>query len=96
MKQYPKIVQSDSRGQIVIPKDIRQELGIADGTGFLMYTVADEGILLKVIPAEPLQKQEKIIKELSENSGKVRISKANLDRSVKRYKASGVNRLEEI
>ncbi|MFT4303350.1 MAG: AbrB/MazE/SpoVT family DNA-binding domain-containing protein [Candidatus Woesearchaeota archaeon] len=43
----PKIVQVDKRGQIVIPKDVRNELGITDKTSFWVYSVTDEGILLK-------------------------------------------------
>ena len=42
-----KIVQVDKRGQIVIPKDIRLELGISSKTNFWVYSVTDEGILLK-------------------------------------------------
>ena len=44
---FPKIVQVDKRGQIVIPKDIRAELGITPNTNFWVYSVTDEGILLK-------------------------------------------------
>ena len=40
MKKYPKVVQCDKRGQIVIPKDIRNELKIDEGTGFWMYSLA--------------------------------------------------------
>jgi AbrB family looped-hinge helix DNA binding protein len=42
-----KIVQVDKRGQIVIPKDIRTELGISSKTNLWAYTVTKEGILLK-------------------------------------------------
>ncbi|MFW6449664.1 MAG: AbrB/MazE/SpoVT family DNA-binding domain-containing protein, partial [Nanoarchaeota archaeon] len=31
MKKYPKVVQCDSRGQIVIPKNVRQKLDIGEG-----------------------------------------------------------------
>ena len=61
MKKFPKIVQADSRGQIVIPKDIRRELGIDEGTGFYMYTITDEGILLKKIENKELSDHKEIL-----------------------------------
>jgi AbrB family looped-hinge helix DNA binding protein len=46
----PKISQIDNRGQIVIPKEIRQKLNISAGTGFYIYDLSNDGILLKKIP----------------------------------------------
>jgi len=43
----PKIVQVDKRGQIVIPKEVRTELGINEKTNLWVYSITDEGILLK-------------------------------------------------
>jgi AbrB family looped-hinge helix DNA binding protein len=43
----PKIVQVDKRGQIVIPKEVRDELDIDAKTTFSVYSVTDEAILLK-------------------------------------------------
>ncbi|MFT4310038.1 MAG: AbrB/MazE/SpoVT family DNA-binding domain-containing protein, partial [Candidatus Woesearchaeota archaeon] len=54
MKKYPKIVQCDKRGQIVIPKEIRQDLGIDEGCGFWVFSITDEGILLKKMDAPQL------------------------------------------
>jgi len=45
--ETPKIVQVDKRGQIVIPKDVRNELQIGNKTNFWIYSITDEGILLK-------------------------------------------------
>ena len=47
-KTYTKIVQCDSRGQIVIPKTIRTELNIKQGAAFWIYKT-EEGIVLKKI-----------------------------------------------
>lgn len=96
MKKYPKIVQVDKRGQIVIPKDIREELRIDEGTGFWVYAITDEGILLKKVDAEPLEKQEKILSKLEEKAGKVGIKKENLAKSVKKYKKTKDRRLDVI
>ena len=49
MNRYPILVQADKRGQIVIPKNIRLELGLDKKIGFIVYSVTKEGILLKKI-----------------------------------------------
>ena len=49
MKKYPTLVQCDKRGQIVIPKNIRLDLGINGNKGFVVYSVTGEGILLKIV-----------------------------------------------
>ncbi len=61
MKKFPKIVQCDKRGQIVIPKDIRADLGLEEGTGFWMYSIEDEGILLKKIEVHSNEEEEEIV-----------------------------------
>jgi AbrB family looped-hinge helix DNA binding protein len=94
MKKYPKIVQIDKRGQIVIPKDIRSDLGIDEGTGFWVYSVTDEGILLKKVESEPLDKQQKILEELDDKAEKVGIDRKNLKRSVKKYRKTKEGNLE--
>ena len=96
MKRYPKIVQCDARGQIVIPKDIRAELGIDEGTGFFAYSISDEGILLKKIEDHDLSSDLKIIPELIEKSQKINLSKKNLERSVQSYKRTKKGNLDVI
>jgi AbrB family looped-hinge helix DNA binding protein len=96
MKKYPKIVQIDKRGQIVIPKDIRAELGIDEGTGFWVYSIEEEGILLKKVPVESLDKQEKILSKLEEKAPKLKIKKENIAKSVKRYKQTKKGKLDVI
>lgn len=47
-KEFVKIVQCDKRGQIVIPKKIRLELGIEEGAAFWIYKTDDEIRLKKI------------------------------------------------
>lgn len=96
MKKYPKIVQVDARGQIVIPKDIRQELKIDEGTGFYMYTVTDEGILLKKIDNKELGEHKEIVDELKDKADKIGIDKKNIRQSVKRYRKTKDGNLEVL
>ncbi|MFC1723181.1 AbrB/MazE/SpoVT family DNA-binding domain-containing protein [Nanoarchaeota archaeon] len=93
MKKYPKIVQCDSRGQIVIPKDIRQELGIDEGTGMWMFSISDEGILLKLVD-KPNLDDSAALSELQEKADKLDINPKNLKRTKQKYKPE--DKLEEI
>jgi len=95
MKKYPKIVQCDKRGQIVIPKDIRHELDIEEGTGFFMYAISDEGILLKKISRKELS-EEDIMKRIEEKAGKIGVKKKNLQKAKEAYKRRKKGKLELI
>ena len=96
MKKYPKIVQCDKRGQIVIPKDVRRDLKIDEGTGFWMYTVTDEGILLKKIDAPEMGKHKEIIEKISEKASKINVKKENIKKSVSNYRKKHSGNLEVI
>ena len=96
MKKYPKLVQCDKRGQIVIPKDIRRELKIDEGTGFWVYTVTNEGLLLKKIDHKPLEKHDKILEKIDEKSEKINVKKSNVKKSVERYKKTKEGNLDVI
>ena len=58
MVKYPKVVQCDRRGQIVIPKSIRAELDLEEGAAFWIYKTED-GIYLKKIEEAPSLKSIK-------------------------------------
>ncbi|MBW2972127.1 AbrB/MazE/SpoVT family DNA-binding domain-containing protein [Candidatus Woesearchaeota archaeon] len=96
MKKYPKVVQCDKRGQIVIPKDIRQELEIDEGSAFWMYSITDEGILLKRVQEEELSEHSVILKTLKDKSDKIGVKPENIDRTAKEYKRRPSGRLEEV
>ena len=66
MTKYPKVVQCDKRGQIVIPKSIRSDLKIEEGAVFWMYQI-EEGIFLKRINAPgDIKNLKEIIKTKNE------------------------------
>ena len=96
VKKYPKLVQCDKRGQIVIPKDLRRELKIDEGTGFWMYTITDEGILLKKIKAPSLDENKELVKNIEEKAEKLKLKKASIKKSVKKYKKTKEGGLEVI
>lgn len=94
MKKYPKLVQCDKRGQIVIPKDIRQDLNIEEGTGFFVYSITNEGILLKKVETPKLEKDDKLIKELDEKSEKISLKKSSIKKTIINYKKTKKGGLE--
>jgi AbrB family looped-hinge helix DNA binding protein len=96
MKKYPKIVQCDARGQIVIPKDIRQELNIDEGSAFWMYSITEEGILLKLVPNDELSEHSMVIGKIKEKSDTIGVSSKNVDKAVSEYKKRPKGRLEEV
>jgi AbrB family looped-hinge helix DNA binding protein len=96
MKRFAKIIQSDARGQIVIPKDVRRELGIDEGTGFYLYTIEDEGILLKIIPNKELGEHEHLIEEIEINADKISVKKQNLEKSKDNYRKKSNGNFENI
>jgi AbrB family looped-hinge helix DNA binding protein len=96
MKKFPKIVQCDKRGQIVIPKDIRQELNIDESTGFYMYSITNEGILLKKIEDDSLEKNPEILKEIEEKAEKIGVSKKNINKTKEDYKKTKHGNLDII
>lgn len=96
MKKFPKLVQCDARGQIVIPKEIRKSLEIEEGSGFYMFTIQDEGILLKKIPKEIIDADDSMLKEIAEKSEKLGIDKGHLKKTVKHYNKKEEEGFEEI
>lgn len=94
MKKFPKLVQVDKRGQIVIPKDMRKELGIEEGTGFWMFSIEDEGILLKKVETPDFK--DNITKEIEDKSDKIGIDKNKIKVTNEKYRQGKGGRLDVI
>jgi AbrB family looped-hinge helix DNA binding protein len=96
MKKYSRSVKCDERGQLVIPRDIRSDLNIQEGTGFLLYVITKEGILLKKIESQPLDTHHDILNEIEQKSDKLNIKKENLKKAVRQYEKIKEGNLELI
>ena len=96
MKKYPKLVQVDKRGQIVIPKDIRADLKIDEATGFWVYSIGEEGILLKKVETPEFSSHKRIVQELEEKAEKIGVKKSSIARAKKTYKKTREGNLEVV
>ena len=96
MKKYHKIVQVGKIGQLVIPKDIRDELDVDETTGFYVYSIEDEGILLKKIQPHELSEDDPVVKEIKEKADKLDIDPENLKKAIEDYKKKKDGNLELI
>ena len=91
MKKVPKFLQADARGQIVIPKEIREALGIDEHTAFVAYLIEHEGIFLKKIDAPDLSAHTK---ELKEKAEKIGVKKQNVEQAEEKHRRTG--RFEDV
>ncbi len=96
MIKFAKVVQSDARGQIVIPKDVRRELSIDEGTAFWLYAIDHEGILLKIVPYEDLPQQQALLDKVRQKSNKIKLNPKNIDAAAKKYKRQGRGNLMDV
>ncbi|OIO65704.1 hypothetical protein AUJ68_02220 [Candidatus Woesearchaeota archaeon CG1_02_57_44] len=96
MKRFPRMVQVDGRGQLVIPKDVRDELGIEEGTGFWVYVVTDEGILLKKIDAKPLADHKEELDAIDAKADAIKVKRKNLDTAKDRYQKQKQGKFELV
>ena len=96
MKRYAKVVQSDERGQIVIPKDIRLELGLERGAAFAIYLIEQEGLFLKPVSVPDLGQHGRVLDDLRKHADTLKIKKKNIDKSVAKYKRVTLTNMEEV
>lgn len=80
----------------MIPKDIRAELRIEEGTGFWVYSIENEGLLLKKIDAMPLDEHKKMLDDIHEKSDKIHVERKNVEKSIQKYKKTKEGNLDVI
>jgi len=84
----------DSRGQIVIPKDIRTELGISEGSGFWMFSIEKEGILLKKVETPDFEDSN--VDSIRKNAKTISVNTKNIDKASDDYKKGKGGRLDVV
>jgi AbrB family looped-hinge helix DNA binding protein len=96
MKRYAKLLQMDERGQLVIPKDVRDELRLETGAGFSLYVLDAEGIVLVPVENKDLRDHPRIVRELEENAEKISVGKVALNKAKERYVSKANGKFTEV
>jgi len=78
-----EITSMSSRGQVVIPQDVREQLGLREGEKFIV--LGDDGtILLKKIEMPSFKDFDKLLKKTQEFVKRKGITKADVEEAIKR------------
>jgi AbrB family looped-hinge helix DNA binding protein len=86
----------DDRGQLVIPKDVREELSLNAGVGFILYALDTEAILLKPIHIKEFSDQRDTVRELEANESKLKLSNKSIESAKARYKTKSKHQFDEV
>ena len=76
-----EVTRATARGQVVIPQDVRKEMGIEEGTQFLVYT-EDDAIILK--PA--LKEFEKVLAPLRRKFKSASLAEKDIEEEIQAYR----------
>ena len=78
-----EITSMSSRGQIVIPQNIREQLGLSEGEKFVV--IGEDGtIVLKKIEMPSFKNFDKLIKRTQDFAKNKPLKKEDLDHAIKR------------
>ena len=80
-----EVTSLSSKGQVVIPNNIRKEMGISIGTKLLVLTDGDN-LLLKPVQTPKLETFKKLIKEARKAISGKRIKKSDIPKLIKRVR----------
>lgn len=84
MKQV-EVTSLSSKGQVVIPNNIRKKMGISIGTKLLVLTDGSN-LLLKPVQAPKLETFKKLINESRRAISKKRVKKSDIPKIIKRVR----------
>lgn len=86
---YVEVTKMTSRGQVVIPQDIREKKGIREGERFLVYDI-DDNIVLKRVKnlekAKNLNEFEKVFSSMWKTAKARGITKKDVAEEIKAYR----------
>ena len=78
-----EITSMSSRGQVVIPLDIREQLGLKEGEKFVVVGEKDTGILKKVT-IDSFKNFDKLLQKTQQFAKEKGITKADVESAIKR------------
>jgi len=74
-----------SKGQVVIPEDVRNRLGLSEGVEFVVIGEND-AIVLKAISAPPMSDFDKLLKTARAKARQAKMKRADVTKSVRRVR----------
>ena len=84
-----EITKMTSKGQVVIPQDIRKDKGLKEGEKFLVYDIGDNIILKKIRNlenAEDMEEFEKVFSSMWQTAKAKGITKEDVAEEIKAYR----------
>jgi len=78
-----EITSMSSRGQVVIPLDIREQLGLKEGEKFIVVGEGDT-VILKKVSMPSFNNFDKLIKKTQQFAKEKSITKADVENAIKR------------
>lgn len=81
-----QVTSMSSRGQIVIPQEIRKNLGLQEGEKFIVIA-EDDTVLLKKLTVPSFKGFDKLLKRTQAFARKKGLAKGDLEAAVKRTRA---------
>ncbi len=83
------ITKMTSKGQVVIPQEIREDIGIKEGERFIVYDTEDSIILKRIKnleEAKDIENFEKVFKSLWKTAKARGIKKADVEKEIEAYR----------
>lgn len=84
-----EITKLSSKGQVVIPQDIRKERKIKEGEKFIVYDVGDTIVLKRIKnieAAKNMEEFEKTFESMWETAKKRKVTKEDIEAEIKAYR----------
>ncbi len=80
------------KGQVVIPKDIREEAGFRESEKLMVFATA-EGVILRKIDREAAWKEfERILKPIQERAKREGITRADVEKAIREVREENRNK----
>ena len=90
-----EITKMTSKGQVVIPRDIRKDKGLKEGEKFLVYDIDDNIILKKIKNLENTKDMEEFDKVFANTwriAKKRRITREDVRKEIKAYRKEKITK----
>lgn len=82
-----EVVTMSSRGQLVIPKSIRKEMGLQERDKFIVVRDSENVILRKIKKGQPDKKLLSLLDELARKFEEARISPEDVKEEIRKARA---------